>query len=69
MNLGNHIDRNDFMSFFRNTERLNTLSNDDRLEVFSYILSGSSDISKELLESIICDYSQGTLKVIELDHG
>lgn len=43
------MDRQDFMSFFRDTEKLNTLSTDDRIEVFSSILSGSSDITTELL--------------------
>ena len=57
------MNRNDFMSFFRDTELLNTLSNDDRVEIFRYILSGNSDLTKELLESILSDYSNVALKI------
>lgn len=57
--------RDDFMSFFRNDEQLNTLSNDDRIEVFSQIISGSSDFTKELFEEILADYSNSDLEVID----
>ena len=50
------MDRQDFMSFFRDTEKLNTLSTDDRIEVFSSILSGGSDITPELLQGLLRDY-------------
>lgn len=50
------MDRQDFMSFFRDTEKLNTLSTDDRIEVFSSILSGGSDITVELLRGLLQDY-------------
>ncbi|CAA6679694.1 MULTISPECIES: hypothetical protein [unclassified Lentimonas] len=40
------ITRQDFMDFFRDDDRLNLLTNDDRLEIFSQILAGSSDITK-----------------------
>lgn len=50
------MDRQDFMSFFRDTEKLNTLSTDDRVEVFSSILSGGSDITTELLQKLLQDY-------------
>lgn len=49
--------RNDFMDFFRDDEKLNTLSNDDRVEVFRTILAGSSDITVELLREILADYN------------
>jgi hypothetical protein len=48
--------RNDFMDFFRDDEKLNTLSNDDRIEVFRTILAGSSDITVELLRELVDDY-------------
>jgi acyl carrier protein len=48
--------RNDFMAFFRDTEKLNTLSPDDRIEIFKSILLGSSDITVELLEGLLNDY-------------
>ncbi|XDD42496.1 hypothetical protein AB3N58_14540 [Leptospira sp. WS60.C2] len=58
--------REDFMLFFRDDERLNSLTNDDRIEVFQTILAGSSDITKELLDGILKDYSVPTLKVVEI---
>ena len=63
------IDREDFMSFFRDDEKLNELSPDDRVEIFSTILLGSSDITKSLLDGILSDYSVSNLEVIELKNG
>ena len=57
------------MSFFRNDEQLNTLTNDDRVEIFSQILSGSSDFSKVLLEDVLADYSVSHLEIIENNNG
>ena len=64
----NHIEitRDDFMEFFRDNEKLNTLSVDDRLEVFSTILLGSSDFRKELFDNIFSDYGVTNLEVIEV---
>ena len=59
--------RDEFMAFFRDNECLNTLSAADRVEVFSQILLGSSDFTKELLDDILSDYNVGHLEVI--DHG
>ena len=56
------FDAHDFLSFYRDDERLNTLSVDDRLEVFSGILLGSSDITKELLDGLLADYNGGSDK-------
>lgn len=56
----------DFMAFFRDDEKLNQLSPDDRVEVFRYILLGSSDFTKELLEEILSDYCVSNLEVIEI---
>ena len=60
------ITRQDFMDFFRDDDRLNLLTNDDRLEIFMQILAGSSDITKALLEDLISDYSVGGLEVFSL---
>jgi len=57
--------REDFMNFFRDDDMLNHLSVDDRIEVFSTILLGSSDFKKELLDEIFMDYGIVHLKVIE----
>ena len=58
--------RDTFMDFFRDTEKLNTLSVDDRLEVFSTILLGSSDFKKELFDDIFSDYGVQHLEVKEV---
>ena len=54
------------MAFFRDDECLNTLSVEDRIEVFSYILLGSSDFKKELFDEIFSDYCVSHLDVIEV---
>ena len=58
-----------FMSFFRSDEHLNTLSNDDRVEIFAQILSGGSDFTKEFLEEILADYSVTNLEIIDPNNG
>lgn len=64
----NKISREDFMNFFRNSDQLNELTPDDRVEVFSTILLGGSDLTKELLNEILKDYAVRNLEVIENDH-
>ena len=61
----NKLNRDDFMAFFRSDEQLNTLSADDRIEIFSDVLLGSSDITKKRLENLIADYNVGGLAVIK----
>lgn len=63
------INREEFMQFFRDEEKLNELTPDDRDEIFRTILLGSCDITKELLEEIISDYSASNLKVINVNDG
>jgi len=63
------ISREEFLQFFRDDEKLNELTPDDRDEVFRTILLGSCDITKELLEDIISDYSVSNLKVIQIKNG
>jgi hypothetical protein len=60
------ISRDDFMNFFRDEESLNELSPDDRVEIFSTILLGSSDFKKELFDEIFSDYCVDHLEVIEI---
>lgn len=62
----NYMNRDDFMNFFRDDEKLMQLSGDDRIEVFSTILLGSSDFTKQLLDEIFSDYCVDHLEVIEL---
>jgi len=59
------MDRQQFMEFFRDDETLNTLSVEDRVEVFSQVLIGSSDFTKELLDKVLGDYGVTNLAVIE----
>lgn len=58
------ISRDDFMFFFRDSEKLNELSVNDRLEIFSTILLGSSDFKKNLFDEIFSDYGIAHLEVI-----
>ena len=60
------ISREDFIKFFRDTEKLNELTPDDRVEIFRTILLGSSDLTADLLNEIIGDYSVGNLEVTEI---
>jgi putative ubiquitin-RnfH superfamily antitoxin RatB of RatAB toxin-antitoxin module len=65
----NLITRNDFMTFFRDDEKLNELTVDDRVEIFRTILVGSSDLTKNLLDDILNDYSVSNLEIIEVENG
>jgi hypothetical protein len=59
--------REDFMEFFRNDEMLNMLSVDDRIEIFSSILLGNLDFTKQLFDTIFSDYEVSHLEVIETE--
>lgn len=60
-----NITREDFMKFFRDDEKLNELTIDDRIEIFSTIVAGSSDLTKELLDDILLDYDVTNLEIID----
>lgn len=60
------MNRDDFLEFFRDDEKLNSLSADDRIEIFLQVLTGSSDITKDLLESLLDDYDVANLKIEEV---
>ena len=64
-----NLKREDFMDFFRDEESLNKLSVDDRIEIFSTILLGSSDFNKKLFDDIFIDYGINHLEIIELKNG
>jgi hypothetical protein len=59
------MDRDAFMAFFRDDERLQTLTADDRIELFGQIMIGSSDFTKELIDSVLEDYGVTHLRVLE----
>ena len=60
------ITRDDFMAYFRDDEMLNELTADDRVEIFSQVLAGSSDVTKALLNRLLEDYGVGGLGVVEV---
>lgn len=62
----NEFGREQFMSFFRNDDKLSKLSVDDRLEVFKSILTGSDDLTKELLDNLLSDYCVRNLEVVKI---
>lgn len=62
-------DRDQFMDFFRNNDRWNTLSPDDKVEVFMGALHGSSDITADLLDDLLSTYNVSGIEVIELGQG
>jgi hypothetical protein len=59
------VTRKDFMDFFRNDDLLTLLTIDDRIEIFSGILLGGGDFTKELLDQILSDYGVSHLVVID----
>ncbi len=63
------ISRDDFMRFFRDEEKLNELSVDDRNEIFRYILAGNSDFTKKLLDEILSDYCVENFEILEIRNG
>tara|TARA_R110002072_G_scaffold274513_2_gene435335 strand:+ start:1584 stop:1811 length:228 start_codon:yes stop_codon:yes gene_type:complete len=67
LNMNNYkeIGRTEFMQFFRDDEKLNELTPDDRIEIFRSILIGNSDLTKELLDELISDYSVLNLEVLD----
>ncbi len=63
------ISREDFMKFFRDTEKLNELTPDERVEIFRTILLGSSDLTQDLLNKILGDYCVDNLEIIDRNNG
>lgn len=63
METSQNTTREDFMAFIRDTEKLNELTPDDRVEIFRTVVLGSSDFTKELFNEILRDYSVDHLEV------
>lgn len=59
--------KEDFMAFFRDNEKLNTLPVGDRIEIFCTVLLGSSDITYDLLNNLLIDYNVDNLKIVHND--
>lgn len=64
-----NISRADFMKFFRDDDKLNELSVDDRLEIFSSILLGTCDFTKDLFDELFKNYAVSNLKIVEVEDG
>lgn len=61
------FNRDDFMAFFRDEAKLNTLTNEDRIEIFSSVLAGSSELTVSLLDEVLRDYDVQNIIVIEAE--
>lgn len=57
------------MQFFRDDQKLNELTPDDRIEIFRTVLTGSSDLTKELLDDLLLDYSVHNLEVLDTNNA
>lgn len=64
-----NITRDDFMHFFRDNEKLNELTTDDRLEIFKTVLVGNSDITKKLLDEVLSDYCVTNIEIKEVENA
>ncbi len=58
------INREQFMEYYRSDKYSEELSPDDKEEVFMSSLTGSSDITRELLQKVLDGYDAG--KIVEL---
>ncbi len=59
------MDREHFMDFFRNDEKLEQLTPDDRIEIFLNGLLGSSDIDVKLLNELLNNYDISNIVISE----
>ncbi|AHX67244.1 hypothetical protein MW722_003402 [Acinetobacter baumannii] len=59
------MDREHFMDFFRNDEKLEQLTPDDRIEIFLNVLLGSSDIDVKLLNELLNNYDISNIVISE----
>lgn len=55
------ITRQEFLKFFRDDEKLNELTADERVEIFRTILIGGSDLTKDLLNEILSEYTDKSI--------
>ncbi|MDP7832624.1 hypothetical protein, partial [Acinetobacter baumannii] len=60
-----NMDREHFMDFFRNDEKLEQLTPDDRIEIFLNVLLGSSDIDVKLLNELLNNYDISNIVISE----
>jgi hypothetical protein len=58
------INREQFMAYFRSEEFAAEVTPDDRIEIFLGCLTGSSDITLELLEKLCSEYNTSLTNVL-----
>lgn len=62
------ITREQFMAFFRSEDFHSKVAPNDCVEIFRTVLTGSSDITKELINDIINDYCADNVQAIDSDY-
>ena len=62
------ISREQFMEYWRDSKMDEELTPEDRMEIFISAPIGSSDITKTVLDKILCDYGVDNLEIIDHDH-
>jgi len=62
------ISREQFMEFFRSEDFHSKVTPDDCVEIFRTVLTGSSDITKELINDVISDYCADNVQAIDSDY-
>lgn len=67
--MNENLTREQFMEFFRNDDLLNTLSTDDRFEVFASILPGNSDFTQDLFGKLFADYCVDHLRIVKVENN
>jgi hypothetical protein len=64
-NNNSEFNSNDFMDFFWDDEKINTVSENDKIDIFLNILNGSEDITLELLQKLLNNYSIDNIEIIQ----
>lgn len=59
------ITREDFMAFFRDYDKLATLTAEDRMELFCHSMVSGNDFTKELLDEVLADYHVDGIEIVE----
>lgn len=57
------ITRKEFMEFFRSEDFHSKVTTDDCIEIFSSVLKGSSDLTPDLLNSVLADYGSNAITI------
>ena len=58
----------DFMEFFNDDEKLNQISEADRIDIFLNVLTGSSDITVKLLNQLLRNYDVCDIEISKINY-